>query len=191
MEQIESFSIGLKLDSAGLKRDLGDLSRLGNSFGASITRAFTGAISGGRKFSDVLRTLALSLSRQALSAALRPIGNLAGNALTGLFGAFTGNSHGNVIRNRQVTPFADGGVVNSPVLFPLRSALGVAGEAGPEAILPLKRGGDGRLGVAAGGAGGVVVNMTITTPDVGGFRRSQAQVAASLARAIERGQRNL
>jgi len=67
------------------------------------------------------------------------------------------------------------------------------GEAGPEAILPLSRGPDGRLGVAAarGGGGAPVVNVTITTPDVEGFRRSRGQVAAELARAVRRGDSRL
>lgn len=48
----------------------------------------------------------------------------------------------------QVMPFALGGVVGSPTLFGLAGRrLGLAGEAGPEAILPLQRGSDGALGV--------------------------------------------
>ncbi len=66
------------------------------------------------------------------------------------------------------------------------------GEAGPEAIMPLARGADGRLGVRGGaGGGGVSVTMNITTPDAEGFRRSQSQVAAEMSRAISRGRRNL
>ncbi len=101
------------------------------------------------------------------------------------------NRDGNVVRSGRITPFADGGVVNSPVLFPLRNGTGLAGEAGPEAILPLKRGADGKLGVAAGGQGNVTITMNISTPDVAGFQRSQSQIAANLVRAMERGQRNL
>ena len=63
------------------------------------------------------------------------------------------------------------------------------GEAGPEAIMPLARGRDGRLGIRGGG-GGVTVNVSITTPDVQSFQRSQSQVSAMLARAVQRGQRN-
>jgi hypothetical protein len=40
-------------------------------------------------------------------------------------------------------------------------ATGVMGEAGPEAIMPLKRGADGKLGVAASGGGGVTVNVSV------------------------------
>ena len=66
------------------------------------------------------------------------------------------------------------------------------GEAGPEAILPLSRGADGKLGIRAGGSGGAVqVTMNISTPDVAGFRRSQSQIAAEMSRAIQSGRRNL
>ena len=65
------------------------------------------------------------------------------------------------------------------------------GEAGPEAIMPLRRGPDGRLGVAAAGGGAPVhVVMNITTPDVQGFQRSQTQIAAQMGRVLARGQRN-
>jgi phage-related minor tail protein len=74
----------------------------------------------------------------------------------------------------------------------MQGGTGLMGEAGPEAILPLRRGSDGRLGVAAGSGGRPVsVTVNIATPDLGGFRRSEAQVAASLARAVARGQRAL
>ena len=65
------------------------------------------------------------------------------------------------------------------------------GEAGPEAIMPLARGADGRLGVqSSGGARPVTVVMNISTPDVAGFQRSQSQIAAQASRALARGQRN-
>jgi phage-related minor tail protein len=87
-------------------------------------------------------------------------------------------------------PFAKGGVVASPTRFPMRGGQGIMGEAGPEAIMPLARGPDGRLGVQAGGGRPVTVVMNITTPDVQGFQRSQTQVAAQVGRALARGQRN-
>ena len=65
------------------------------------------------------------------------------------------------------------------------------GEAGPEAIMPLSRGPDGKLGIQAAGTGRpVTVVMNIQTPDVQGFQRSQSQIAAQAARALSRGQRN-
>lgn len=70
---------------------------------------------------------------------------------------------------------------------------GLMGERGAEAIMPLARGADGRLGVRASGSGGAAMNITmnVTTPDIEGFRRSQAQVAAMLSRTVAHGQRNL
>jgi phage-related minor tail protein len=67
------------------------------------------------------------------------------------------------------------------------------GEAGPEAIMPLARGADGRLGVRmteGGSARPVQVVMNISTPDVEGFRRSRSQLAADMGRALSLGQRN-
>jgi lambda family phage tail tape measure protein len=88
-------------------------------------------------------------------------------------------------------PFANGGVVSSPTYFPMRGATGLMGEAGPEAIMPLARGADGKLGVRSGGGGRpVTVVMNISTPDVQGFQRSQGQVAAQMSRALGRGARN-
>ena len=66
------------------------------------------------------------------------------------------------------------------------------GEAGAAAILPLRRFADGRLGVAAsGGSGPVNVVFNVSTPDVSGFRKSEAQVTGMLARAVSRGARSL
>jgi phage-related minor tail protein len=72
----------------------------------------------------------------------------------------------------------------------MRGGRGLMGEAGPEAIMPLARGPDGRLGVQTAGGRAVNVVMNITTPDVQGFQRSQSQVAAQVSRALSRGQRN-
>jgi phage-related minor tail protein len=70
---------------------------------------------------------------------------------------------------------------------------GLMGEAGAEAILPLARGSDGRLGVAApGGRGaGPQVVFNVRTPDAASFRKSEAQISGMLARAVTRGGRTL
>jgi phage-related minor tail protein len=104
-----------------------------------------------------------------------------------------GFAHGGVIKQRLPVPFASGGVIASPVTFPLAGGqMGLAGERGAEAIMPLARGPDGRLGVAAQGAGRAVsITFNVTTPDAESFRRSEAQVAAMVARAVALGQRNL
>ena len=90
----------------------------------------------------------------------------------------------------KVMPFAQGGVVSSATTFPMRGGTGLMGEAGPEAIMPLARGADGKLGVRAGGGGGASVVLNITTPDVQSFQRSQSQIAAQMSRALSAGNRN-
>lgn len=176
----------LNLQTEQLRAEMTGLNRLADSFGVKLVNAFAGAVIHGRKLSDVLKGLALSLAQTALTSALRPLGQLLG----GLFGSVVGNAKGNVFAGGRVTPFAAGGIVNSPTLFPLRGATGLMGEAGPEAIMPLARGRDGKLGVRGGG-GGISVTVNIQTPDARSFERSQSQIAAMMARAVARGQRNL
>lgn len=64
------------------------------------------------------------------------------------------SAKGNVFNNGEITAFATGGVVDSPTYFPMTSGTGLMGEDGPEAILPLSRGTDGKLGVSVDGSGG-------------------------------------
>ncbi len=177
----------LTVQTAALKSEMADLSRMTEGFGQTIVRAFAGAIIHGRKLSDVLKGLALSLASQALSAALRPLGSLLGNAL----GSLTGSANGNLLQMGRIQPFASGGIVNGPTMFALRGGAGLMGEAGPEAIMPLARGADGKLGVRGGGGGATHITVNISTPDAASFRQSQGQVASLIARAVERGQRNL
>ena len=97
-----------------------------------------------------------------------------------------------MVSGGEVRKFAAGGVVTSPTLFPLAHGIGLMGEAGPEAVMPLTRGSDGKLGVASGGGGGsTVVNFHITTQDAASFQKSETQVTAMLARAVSRGRRSL
>jgi phage-related minor tail protein len=175
----EDFVASLALETRRLRAEFTELNRVSASFGRTVTRAFAGAITGGRKLSDVLRSLVASLSRQTLSAALRPLGNAIGGQLA------------NLLSPGKIVPFASGGIVRSPTLFGMRGGTGLMGERGAEAILPLARGPDGRLGVQSEGGGAVNVTVHIQTPDVAGFERSRSQVSAMLARAVQRGQRNL
>jgi len=84
--------------------------------------------------------------------------------VAGMAGVFVGSAKGNVFTNAPGLSAYSGQVVSSPTLFPFAKGTGLMGEAGPEAILPLKRGSDGKLGVTmsdGGGAGDSVVNITI------------------------------
>ncbi len=184
---IDELSVTVSADTSGFRSALDDLSKRADSFSTAITRAFTGAVSGGKSFEDVLKTLAIRLSAIALDAALTPLASGLGSALSGALGGVATSA----FAKGGVVPFADGGVVSRPSYFPLGNGLGLAGEAGAEAILPLQRGSDGKLGVAGGGAGSVTVNVAIQTQDAASFRKSEAQVTAALARAVGRGRRGL
>lgn len=110
-------------------------------------------------------------------------------------GAFSGGkvmpfANGGAFSGGRVTPFASGGVVSSPVTFPMRGGTGLMGEAGPEAIMPLARGADGKLGVRGAGGNSYNVTMNISTTDAQSFQRSQGQIAAQMSRALSRGNRN-
>ncbi|MPL93985.1 hypothetical protein SDC9_40133 [bioreactor metagenome] len=172
-----------------------EVSTLSSSIGRGLRRAFDGLIFDGMKLSDALSEVAQTISASAYSVALRPVQNALGSAIAegvnGLLSGLLPFVNGAAFSQGRVMPFAKGGVVSSPVSFPMRGGAGLMGEAGPEAILPLARGADGRLGVQAGGGGRTVsVVMNVTTPDVAGFARSQSQIAAQINRALARGSRN-
>src|ERR1043166_7374471 len=166
-----------------------------NAFARAMTSAFATSVTGAKSFDVVLKSLALRLSDLSLQMALRPVTTALGGSLTGLFNGLFGSSPSNTELFKAVSgahPFARGGVIASPRYFPLSSGgLGLAGEAGPEAIMPLTRGSDGRLGVAAGGAAGTNVTVNIATPDAESFRRSETYLTGLVARAVARGQRGM
>lgn len=185
-------AVAVRADTAEAERSLENLDRLSRRFGHSLTSALEGATVRGRSLSDVLRGLGTRLTDLALRSAMRPLEQMIGNVFGSIVGGVTPFAKGGVLPTR-VQPFATGGVVSMPTYFPMgRGRLGLMGEAGAEAVLPLARGADGRLGVRAGG-GGTAMNVTvnISTPDVEGFRRFEAQVSAALARAVARGRRGM
>ena len=192
--QVENLVVRVTADTEPIKHDLAAVRKAANAFSLDLSGAFDRVIFKGRSFSDVLRTMASTLSTRAFHAAFQPLerglGNLVGGALAGV----SPFARGGAVDGGKVAAFAGGGVVGAPTLFPLGGGgLGLMGEAGPEAILPLRRGPDGRLGVGAPapGNGPVTVNMSIRTPDVEGFARARGRIAAELARAVDRGRRNL
>jgi len=153
------------------KEEVADLSEsISSSFESGLMSIVDGTESMGEAFKRMAQEIINELFRilivQRLVAAMEPmIGSFSG------FATSVGkNADGNVFENGRVQPFASGGVVSSPTYFPMAKGVGLMGEAGPEAILPLKRGSDGKLGVASSG-GGSPVNVVINN-----YSNEQAEV---------------
>jgi phage-related minor tail protein len=189
--QQPSLIVAIDADTRPLEARFAEVSRAGNRFSSALSQSFVDLSLKGKGFGDVLRSLALRFSEIALKAAFKPLTDAIGGSLARLVtgAAF---AQGGVIQRGMPVPFASGGVIASPITFPLAGGrLGLAGERGPEAILPLARGSDGRLGVRAESGGGINITFNVTTPDAESFRRSETQLSALLARAVAQGQRNL
>ncbi len=208
----DDLTADLRTGVAALRQEFASLSAVSRSFGQDarrslvgletetrtatrgardLGRVFTGALgdiaSSGKSLKSVLQSLAVDLAKLATENLL---GNGSGgaNALTSLLSA---NANGNGPDTGRIRAFAKGGVLASPALFPMRGGTGLAGEAGPEAIMPLARGADGRLGVAGSGTNNVSVTFNVTAQDVDSFKRSEGQIAALLQRSLNHGARNL
>lgn len=183
MADRDPFGQDVRDELSAVSAELGRIDDLADGVARSLTNAFRGAISEGRSLKGLLGDIARAFADIALKAALKPVGEMISGAIGGLFGATNPVLAG-------VKPFAKGGVVASPSYFPLGQGLGVAGEAGPEAILPLRRGADGRLGVAAPmAAGAPSVTVNVTASDARSFLSAEAEVSAMLLRAVRRGGR--
>jgi lambda family phage tail tape measure protein len=189
MPRTEDVTLRIDADTAPFADALKDLQSLSKSFGRELTGALNSAAVSGKSLDGVLRQVGLGLAGMALSQGLKPLQSLTSSLFSGLFGGLGGALHfANGGVPGRVTPFASGGVVSTPTYFPMGKGLGLAGEAGSEAVLPLRRSADGKLGVAAaGGAAPVSVVFNVTAPDAASFRKSEAQITGMLARAVSRG----
>jgi hypothetical protein len=111
-------------------------------------------------FAGAISRIAQNLATRLIELAFKPIETALLNAFMGggggggILGGLFGFARGGVFAGgAELTAFARGGVVNRPTLFPFAKGVGLMGEAGPEAILPLRRGKGGRLGVEMSGDG--------------------------------------
>ncbi|MCB1337046.1 MAG: phage tail tape measure protein [Maritimibacter sp.] len=181
--------MGATIDQLGT-----DVSVLSGGFSRGLKHAVDGLVDGSMTLGDSLRALRQSMLDTVYDAAVKPVtdhvGGLLAQAVGGVMNGILPFANGGAFTQGRVMPFANGGIVSSPTSFPMRGGVGLMGEAGPEAIMPLSRGSDGRLGVRTEGGGRPVsVTINVSTPDVAGFERSRGQLAAQVNRAIAGGRR--
>ena len=152
-----------------------------DAYGQAFQNVFTGmgdalvefAKTGKLNFNDLINSMIADLVRfemkQMMLSAYQGIGGTQG-IFKAVATAFTGtpvpSAKGNMFDSGGIQAFANGGaftnsIVSEPTLFKFAKGTGLMGEAGPEAIMPLRRGSDGSLGVAASGGSGSNVSVQV------------------------------
>lgn len=151
---------------------------IADNFGSAFMSIVDGTKTAKEAFKDMARSIIKQLFQilvveKMVKSIKGFIGGIGGGAYAN-GGAFSGGS--------KIQAYADGGVVGSPTYFPMAGGkTGLMGEAGPEAIMPLKRGANGKLGVQAEGGGGVTVIQNNTF----GSGVTRAEVNAMLPKMVE------
>jgi len=148
--------------------------KIGKTIKASVVDGLTAAITGAQSLGDALGNILRQAGQLFVSFGLKQIFPFL-------------NANGNVYDQSGFVPFAKGGVVDKPTLFPFAKGIGLMGEAGPEAIMPLRRGPSGRLGVEAsgGGVGNVVVNVDASGTAVQGDSNQADQLGKAIGAAVQ------
>tara|TARA_R100001086_G_scaffold145434_1_gene76788 strand:+ start:300 stop:2066 length:1767 start_codon:yes stop_codon:yes gene_type:complete len=148
---------------------------------ALVTFVTTGKLS----FRSLANSIIADMARIAIQQSItKPLMGFLGN----MFGG--GSAKGNVFNQQGlVEAYAKGGVVNKPTYFAMGGSgkFGIMGEKGSEAILPLRRGSNGKLGVEASGGGStnVVVNVDASGSNVEGDEASGRQLGQLIASAVQ------
>jgi hypothetical protein len=141
---------------------------IGDLISSSMEGAFMSIVDGTKSVKDAFKSMAASVISELYRILVikKIVGGITGFLGFADGGVFSGGSvvpsaKGNAFYGGNVVPFANGGVVSSPMTFPMTGGkTGLMGEAGPEAIMPLKRGKGGKLGVVAENNGNVVIHQS-------------------------------
>jgi lambda family phage tail tape measure protein len=175
-----------------LKQYYDTLKNFGGQVADSVKGAFQGledqltnfVTTGKANFTDLANSIIADIARIAIrQAIIKPL-------VGGIFDIFNikPSAMGNVFAQNGIQKFARGGIVDKPTMFPFAKGIGLMGEAGPEAIMPLRRGRDGRLGVqAANGGGGVsvVVNVDASGSSTQGNNNQAGQLGKAVGAAVQ------
>ncbi len=140
-----------------------------STVGTGLTNAIMGLIDGTKSLGE------------SLSGVLRQMASLFLQAGTkSLIGSIFASANGNVFAQNGIVPYAKGGYIGRPTMA-------LMGEAGPEAVLPLRRGSNGKLGVesSGGGTSNVVVNVDASGSSVEGNGDQAAQLGKAIGIAVQ------
>ena len=174
----------------------------GKQLGEVFTNAFKNmtdaltdfVMTGELNFSAFARSVIRDLVRIQIQASITgPLSGMLGGWLAGLFGtAETGVAKGDVFERGRVMRFGFGTVIHRPTLFPMAGGMGLMGEEGPEAVMPLTRLSGGYLGVKTSGGGGDNYNISIYAVDSKSFadicERNPAAFITPITKAMKYGQ---
>lgn len=176
---------------------IGLAKQIGSSFSDAFVKVIDGTASAQEALAGFFKNIGdylIQYGAQMLSLAImKGILGLFGNGAAFDGGGITKNAKGNAFTGSGIAKFATGGIVNGPTLFPFADGgamrMGLMGEAGPEAIMPLQRGPDGALGVRAamggnsmGGSSSPILNMNFETSTINGVEYvSRDQLEAAMA----------
>ena len=175
----------------GMKQGLDDYKAKVEDVAGSIKNAMGNALQGMEDalvnfvttgklaFGDLARSIINDMIRIMIQQAIM-------KPFTGWLSGIFGSADGNVIAGGEVKKYKSGGIVSRPTYFPMKNGMGLMGEAGAEAIMPLKRGRNGKLGVqASGGTGNIVVNVNASGSSVEGDEAQGKQLGKLIGIAVQ------
>lgn len=155
--QAELDNVNKSLEDNGIK-----IENVSKSISSSISSGLINALKNGGNAFDAFSGLATTALQKILDKLIEmsfvtPVLNALTGGVGGSLFSFFGFKDGAAFNNGNVIPFAKGGVVNQPTLFPMANGgTGLMGEAGAEAVMPLRRMNNGKLGVEADNSGNAV-----------------------------------
>jgi lambda family phage tail tape measure protein len=170
-----------------------------DSLNSNLESVISGIVSGNKtlaeSFADLylgiadqlFKVLALQHMLNATSGIFSMIPGLSSVTQTGIIGG--GAMVDTFSKGGIVERYASGGIVSQSTAFPMTNGIGLMGEAGAEAILPLSRDSKGNLGVKSESSP-VSIVFYISTPNAESFKKSEAQIASRMSRALANADRN-
>lgn len=164
-----------------------ELRNLADNIGDEFGKAFTDIIFGAKSARDAIEGLTKAIIQMVFQQMVAK--QISGWISGGIMSAFGGgHEKGNAFSGGSVIPFARGGVVAGPTTFPMsNNRTGLMGENGPEAIMPLSRGVNGKLGVEVTGHATKVMNVSVRVEanNPNEFRGSERQIAMKMRTALQ------